>query len=100
MQAQRTSRRHWSPLALAGLAALTALGTPLAAPPQGKRYAVLVGVKEYHHGKLKDLDYPEADVEELAKVLERAGYEVVLLTGAEGRRDDGRRPTLANIRRH
>src|SRR4051794_30126976 len=97
----RTPRRLYPfrlALPLGGLAVLAALGALLAAPPQGRRFAVFVGVKEYDHAKLKALDYPENDAADLARLLGQAGYEVVLLTGAEGKREEGRRPTLANIR--
>jgi len=91
----KTIRTAW---ALSGM--LVVLGTALllAAPAVGKRYALLVGVKEYNHAKLKSLDYSENDVVELAKLLRVNGYEVVLLCDSAGDRDDRRKPTLANIR--
>jgi hypothetical protein len=57
-----------------------------------------VGVARYEHAELADLEYTERDVEALARLLEPAGYRVVLLTGAAGKADTNRRPTLANIR--
>jgi formylglycine-generating enzyme required for sulfatase activity len=60
----------------------------------GKRVALLVGVNKYDNRKFRDLEYAERDVEELAKVLEPAGYEVHLLTGS-GRGD--KRAELKNI---
>jgi formylglycine-generating enzyme required for sulfatase activity len=61
----------------------------------GKKYALLVGVNRYHHPKLKPLQYAENDATALADVLGKAGYEVVVLTGAA--RPKGLRPTKANI---
>jgi formylglycine-generating enzyme required for sulfatase activity len=88
-------------LLLAGVvAALAVLSGPLLSQEQpGKRYAILVGVKAYNHAALPDLEYTERDVEELAALLEPAGYKVTLLTTSAGERDEARRPTLANIRR-
>ena len=63
----------------------------------GERFALLVGVNYYEHPKLPALRFAEADVTELAEVLQTAGYRVTLLTGAEGDRDPSRRPTRANI---
>jgi hypothetical protein len=75
------------------LAVLTALA--LADSPAGKRYAVLVGIKDYDHSKLNTLDYAVNDVRELHDLLARHGYEVVLLqSGAE---DPRLTPTLTNI---
>ena len=85
--------RRLLPAALLGLTA----GLPLllAQPPQARRYAVLVGIKEYDHIKLRPLDYSETDVNDLAEVLRGGGYEVTLLTTTA--RDAKLRPTLANI---
>jgi WD40 repeat protein len=93
MQPIRGRPVAWAGIALAAVAACAAL-IP-AEPPAGRKYAVLVGVKEYDHSKLRPLDYPEADVTELADVLRGAGYEVTLLTTAA--REEKLRPTLANI---
>jgi formylglycine-generating enzyme required for sulfatase activity len=65
--------------------------------PLGQRYAVLVGVNRYQHAKLAQLKYAENDVEELAELLTGASYEVTLLTGAAGARDEKHEPTKANI---
>jgi len=70
----------------------------LAAPPASQRYALLVGVKEYHHPKLLPLHYTENDVAQLKDLLRSAGYEVTLLCDSEGERDPRLLPTLANIR--
>src|SRR4051812_47981432 len=61
-----------------------------------RRYALLVGVKDYDHSKLRPLAYPENDAADMARLLEKAGYEVNLLTSSEGRRRADRAPTLAN----
>jgi uncharacterized caspase-like protein len=70
--------------------------------PAGKRYALLVGVKDYEHAKLPDLKFTEADVEELYAVLRRpsAGFArsgVRLLTTSRGKKAADR-PTAKNIR--
>jgi hypothetical protein len=76
-----------------------ALAVPLLlAQAQGAaRYALLVGVNQYRHDKLRALRFAENDASELAKVLEPAGYKVVLLTGSAA--DENARPTKANIER-
>jgi formylglycine-generating enzyme required for sulfatase activity len=65
----------------------------------GRKLAFLVGVREYRHNDLKNLDYPENDVEELAKVLEKQSFSVTVLTTRAGRTDKERFPDAANIRR-
>ena len=65
----------------APLAALLLAAAALPAQDGGKKYAVLVGVNKYQHGKLQTLRFAEADVIELKKVL-AADYEVTLLTGS------------------
>src|SRR5262245_47675675 len=75
------------------------LSPPVSAQTAGKRYALLVGVKDYEHDKLSDLSYTENDVEELAKVLKAAGYaDAVVLTTTRGKADAALRPTAKNIR--
>lgn len=71
-------------------------------PPDAKpsKFAVLVGIKEYEHSKLVSLAYSEADAAETAALLKSHGYDVVLLTDSEGKRDAGRRPTRENIVKH
>jgi hypothetical protein len=75
------------------------VASPLAAA-EGKRYAVLVGVKQYEHAKLEPLEFTENDVTELADLLKPAGYEVVLLTDSTGQKDEKLAPTKANIEKH
>src|SRR5205085_9431702 len=49
---------------------------------ESKRVALLVGVNQYDSRNFRNLEYAERDVEELAKVLGPAGYEVHLLTAS------------------
>jgi formylglycine-generating enzyme required for sulfatase activity len=88
-------------VALAGLVGALVLVAPArtqAVAP--KRYALLVGVGEYDHARLRDLRYAENDVEELGKLLKQGGYdEVVLLTSKRGRIVEAAQPTAANIRK-
>src|SRR5262245_59334923 len=89
---------------------LPALGVALAVPlsgqtlddrPAGKKYALLIGVREYEHAKLPDLRYTENDVEGLADILrgKPAGFaEVTLLTTTRGKRHSAARPTADNVR--
>ena len=82
---------------LATLATLPICAVPARAA--GKRYALLVGVREYDHSDLAALKYTENDVEELALVLTDAGYaEVVVLTTTRGKTTAARKPTAKNIR--
>jgi TPR repeat protein len=75
------------------------LSLAAAAHAQGKKYALLVGVKEYDHSDLSLLKYTENDAEELAKALSEAGYdEVVVLTTSRGKKDAADAPTAANVR--
>jgi TPR repeat protein len=79
------------------LAALLACAAP--ANAAGKRYALLVGVREYDHADLGELKYTENDVEELAVVLKDSGYaEVVVLTSSRGKKTAAYKPTARNIR--
>jgi Caspase domain len=66
----------------------------------GKRYALLVGVREYAHTKLPSLRYSENDVVELATVLQPAGYSVILLCDSVGKQAPDRAPTRSNIEAH
>ncbi|MGH7129901.1 MAG: caspase family protein, partial [Planctomycetaceae bacterium] len=65
----------------------------------GRKYALLVGVKQYRKSELRDLPYSEPDVTALADVLRDAGYfRVVLMTQTEGAKDARFLPTSENIR--
>jgi uncharacterized caspase-like protein len=70
------------------------LSLTAAAQEAGKRVALLVGVNRYDKRGFRDLEYAERDVEELAKVLEPAGYEVHVLTASA---TGANRATLKNI---
>src|SRR5258708_7551208 len=67
---------------------------------RGKRYALLVGVREYHHNSLPDLKHTENDVEQLARVLrDSSGFTtVVVMTTTRGGKVEALRPTASNIR--
>jgi uncharacterized caspase-like protein len=63
---------------------------------ESKRVALLVGVNQYDSRNFRNLEYAERDVEELAKVLGPAGYEVHLLTA---RATGENRAELKNIQK-
>ena len=67
---------------LFGLAVLLLSGSLLWGQAGPKKYALLVGVEAYQHEKLREpaLQYPVEDVTELATLLRKQGYEVILLT--------------------
>jgi hypothetical protein len=68
-------------------------------PPQ--KYALLIGVKNYPKGELRNLSYTESDIEGLAKVLAESGYRrpnIRIMTQAAAAHDPSLNPTLANIR--
>src|SRR4051794_3726597 len=70
---------------------------------QGEKYALLVGVRQYDPTQpLPPLTYPEDDIEELARVLEAAGYpreNIKLMTQREGANRPRFSPEAAKIRR-
>lgn len=81
------------------LAALFLTASPVLA--EGKKYALLVGIKDYEHSSLGELKYTEHDAEALAAVLrsKAIGFdEVVLLTSSSGAKNDALKPTAKNIR--
>lgn len=69
----------------------------------GRSYALLVGVREYDHDALTELQYTENDVEKLAELLDQPGSpfrgNVRVLTTSRGQRNAADQPTTANIRR-
>jgi hypothetical protein len=82
------------------IAAAVMTGSSPAQPPQGKKYALLVGVRAYNHRNLDDLKYTENDVEDLGKLLREGGFaEVVVLTSTRGEKMAVQAPTAANIRK-
>ncbi len=67
-----------------------------------KFYAVLVGVENYQHAKLREpepLKYPVEDVSELSEVLVARGYEVITLTDDTGKKNADLLPTRDNFMR-
>src|SRR5436190_1679597 len=88
---------------LIGVCPLLAAGLVLAVTPPaaaaGKKYAVLVGVQRYDHGKLEPLEFTENDVTKLAGLLGPAGYQVTLLTDTTGAKDATLAPTRDNIQK-
>ena len=69
--------------------------------PAGRKYALLVGVRNYNKDELRNLDYTENDINDLAEVLRETGYKrVVVLTQSEAAdlRDNDLLPTRNNIR--
>jgi formylglycine-generating enzyme len=94
-------RKRSAALLIGGLAttviALFALPAAAQAPAAGRKFAFLVGVKKYTHGKLQNLDYPENDVEELAATLSKQGFKTLLLTTRLGQTDPSSMPTEKNI---
>ncbi len=66
--------------------------------PPAQRFALLVGVNEYEHNKLKALRFAENDVTALSVVLKSAQYQVTLLTTKDPNAD--LKPTKANIEKH
>jgi tetratricopeptide (TPR) repeat protein len=92
-----------SRLPLAVLAACL-LPLPLRAtdlPPQGEKYALLVGVSRYVSKDLRPLPYSERDVTDLARVLRESGYRadnVVVLTQTVGKDEPRFSPLAERIR--
>ncbi len=82
--------------ALVPLAALAAL----ADEPAGRKYALLVGVKDYRGTSLGSLKYTENDVAKLAELLRPEYRRVVLMTRSEGfdKKDETLFPNAAAIR--
>ena len=65
----------------------------------GRKYAILVGVREYDRNQLKNLPFAENDVAELADILKQSGFRrVELLTQAEGAKKARALPLAKTIR--
>jgi len=64
-------------------------------PKSHERYALLVGVNEYEHNKLKPLHFAENDASALSVVLKSAQYHVTLLTTKSASSE--LKPTKLNI---
>lgn len=65
-------------------------------PP--RKLALLVGVKEYDHAQLANLQFAENDVAELAELLRNQKFEVVLMTTELAKRNRDLIPTAANVK--
>jgi len=81
---------------LAGCSSFTA-----AAERTGERYALLIGVQGYKPGQLRSLEFPENDVNDLARALELGGYKsdnVRILTGSRGGKNFNLIPSAERIR--
>jgi hypothetical protein len=90
------------PSFLAALVVATQMGSIVPAQENhtaGRKLALLVGVKDYQHGSLHNLDFPENDVTELAEVLKSQDFDVVVLTTALAKNDPNSAPTADNIRK-
>ena len=67
----------------------------------GKRFALLVGVKDYDSPDFRNLNFTEADVEDLAQTLRGDGYDpadIVVMTRKHAAQDPALMPTVENIR--
>src|SRR4051812_39407734 len=65
-----------------------------------KKLALLVGVLTYERSNhFPDLKYTENDVDKLGATLEKAGYEVRVLSASRGKKDKKDAPTAANVRK-
>ncbi|HKI33374.1 MAG TPA: caspase family protein [Gemmataceae bacterium] len=72
-----------------GLLALPALSAAPPAAGSGKKVALVVGINKYHHADLnqpRPLEFAEADAEDLAALLQTAGYQVTVLQGDKATR--------------
>lgn len=56
---------------------------PTVSLAEGKKYALLVGVAKYDPSQLNRLQFAEDDATEMGKVLEKLGFEVVVMTAQQ-----------------
>ena len=86
--------------ALLSLMLVLILGRDLGAQEKEvRKYAVLVGVRDYDRNQLRSLPYPENDVQELAEVLKSSGFRrVELLTQTAGAKQSRYLPMAKMIR--
>ncbi|MFM9961894.1 MAG: caspase family protein, partial [Planctomycetaceae bacterium] len=56
---------------------------PTVSLAEGKKYALLVGVAKYDPAQLNRLQFAEDDATEMGKVLEKLGFEVVVMTAQQ-----------------
>jgi tetratricopeptide (TPR) repeat protein len=92
--------KHLFPFAVF-TACLLPLPLRAADPPQGERYALLVGVSRYVSPDLRPLPYSERDVTDLAAVLRQSGYKpdnVVVLSQAAGKDNPRFSPLAERVR--
>ena len=66
---------------------------------EGRKQALLVGVKNYEHAQLDPLKYSENDVNELGAVLKKSGFSTVILSDSVGRQTPALHPSCSNIRK-
>ena len=65
----------------------------------GRKYALLVGVRQYDPNQLRALPYAEQDAQEMATVLKQKGFRrVILLTQSEGATESRSLPLAKNVR--
>src|SRR5690242_10127673 len=99
MSVARTPRLVWL---VAVLALLVPAGAQ-AAGPRGEKYALLVGVRQYNGGGLRNLHWTEDDMVGLAKVLGENGYRpenIILMTQSTARtRGERFLPQAARVRK-
>src|SRR5262249_29002179 len=62
-----------------------------------RKFAFLVGVEKYNHGRLANLAYPENDVEDFNDVLRRHGFRTSILTTRIGKKNPRFAPTQKNV---
>jgi uncharacterized caspase-like protein len=92
-------RTPFASIPLAILFVFLAFGPAWAQPLQGKKHALVVGVREYDSAKLEPLKFTENDAEELDAVLSKSGgFLVRVLTTSRGAKVKADAPTGANIR--
>lgn len=74
-------------------------GTAHSQETEGRKYAVLIGVRNYDRNQLRSLPYPENDVTELAELLRQSGFRrVELITQTEGAAKSRALPLAKTIR--
>jgi hypothetical protein len=93
------ARPLWRLCSLLCLTALALTAGVQAQPALGKKYALVVGVRDYESGKFEPLRFTENDAEELAAVLrDQGGFAVRVLTSARGKKRRADAPILENLR--
>jgi formylglycine-generating enzyme required for sulfatase activity len=79
--------------------ALVVAWCTVGAPPEVRKFALVVGANKYDSAVLPPLKYAENDAEALAKALKDAGFTVRLLTTGLGKKKAADAPTAANVRK-